>query len=530
MKQTFTRHKGARQRGAALALVLIFMTVMLILGTAMLAGAQYSVAQSRSAAAAEKHYYAAESAAQIAAQMLLENLGGAVSIVRDEIAPEAVGVTLDAMEAELEDTLLGAYNDVKRAIDGMAFNGEPVSLGELDTNELVIQRESETYDIYDDINEEFITVCIAAVYFENPALAITATSGGRSVTVSTNAEANLTLTVIRGGTHEVTYGEYYGSAFYKDTTGGIYGPATDEQAAANKESYDMFVSGLNELFADAASLTVNSVLNTTDNEHESWPALAAGTANASFAGTTINASTPGVGTVEYLYVPGNLTISGNVSFPNLKGIYVGGNLIVNTGASFTGNTNKAIGTNCLIGGAMTINAEGGNTTINNSRFYVEGNIEAKLKNSSLISNSIFIAYGDAGTITLNVPTQPNVNVGSTTHTPQFYAKYLLRMGAQGSGNNYYGIYATLGQTDMVKDGSTSGISFSGLIIGNVDNSRISKSMTELNETQKNNMMDGGIFSVINESDTIIIREPDEAYETFSYASTGVTIRETTGEG
>jgi hypothetical protein len=239
------------RRGSALGLVLVFMTFMLILGTGLLAVGQYMAAQSRSVGNADSYYYAAESAAQLAAQLLLREVSatsvasgatsGALMEASDTVALLASpGTPLDvsdiagsaeiqAMLDSIVATLTSIYQDQVKDIveayppgsdpDSRGFNGHPVELVGLwmtsadgayeyevtgDPLELgdyqdflehgvaVVSGLDDPENYYAASSGDYCYVALAA-YLANPNFRIESRSGGRTVEVNTNVDLEFSV-------------------------------------------------------------------------------------------------------------------------------------------------------------------------------------------------------------------------------------------------------------------------------------------------------------------------------------------------
>jgi hypothetical protein len=234
--------RGLLRRGSALGLVLVFMTFMLILGTGLLTVGQYMIVQSRTVGEADSYYYAAESAAQLAAQLLLREVSTAgadgttggvlvetvasVPYFNDPEDTDEIAADPD-IEAGLESiiaSLGGVYGDIKTTVESYppgsatpGFNGRAVELTELwltsedgaythkigdalDHGDLLrfgvatvaglFDAENYTEDDYGD--RSYLEL---AVYLANPNFRIVARSGGRVVEVNTNVALEFNIGV-----------------------------------------------------------------------------------------------------------------------------------------------------------------------------------------------------------------------------------------------------------------------------------------------------------------------------------------------
>jgi hypothetical protein len=210
------------RRGSALGLVLVFMTFMLILGTGLLTVGQYMAIQSRAVGEADRYYYAAESAAQLAAQLLMREYnasadGAASGVLAATAASIAVldeGAAIEELAVALIDSVGDMYGGIKATVEeypgtgAPGFNGVPVELGTL----LVSTANLEPIEISADNAAELLargiivfereeytveeTVYVAlAVYFSNPNFVLTARAGGREVIVNTSVSLDFSVNI-----------------------------------------------------------------------------------------------------------------------------------------------------------------------------------------------------------------------------------------------------------------------------------------------------------------------------------------------
>ncbi|MDR2590100.1 MAG: prepilin-type N-terminal cleavage/methylation domain-containing protein [Oscillospiraceae bacterium] len=188
--------------------------------------------------------------------------------------------------------------------------------------------------------------------------------------------------------------------------------------------------------------------------------------------------------IEYLYVDGNLTFTGNVNMPNLKGIYVTGNVIINRGAVVSGLTARVnsgvtlVGTSVAIGrvvngnlvagtGNLTVNAgtATGNATVSNMRFFALGNITISEPGNSgnprpfLYGNSIYMAVGASSNIIFAEVN--NSRIGQADSWSQFYSMGNITMTNNGT-PHIYGVFAAMG---LMNRGTSNTTNIHGVYLG-----------------------------------------------------------------
>jgi hypothetical protein len=273
-------------------------------------------------------------------------------------------------------------------------------------------------------------------------------------------------------------------------------------------------------------------------------------------------------------VSGTLTLTGNVTLTNLRGIYVAGlnvagnplpantalltvsnsanirfnnarrRLNSDTGAD---NTGPLIGTKVVVGNENSIantnidSAQmivGTSVQIYNGAFYVPSSIRVNIDNTSngFRGNSVFVAYKDSNShININPDRRSNSPIGRIgDNAPQFYSSGTMRVHIQGSGAQLFGIYTSLGQ--FWNSGSSSSNGTAGFITGSpVDSMHKGSSNTYITGNAVNNLIDIGIImelivtgdaSVLNRIDTTATRFiPGWTPPTFPTSNGSLDIRE-----
>ncbi|MDR2600564.1 MAG: prepilin-type N-terminal cleavage/methylation domain-containing protein [Oscillospiraceae bacterium] len=157
---------------------------------------------------------------------------------------------------------------------------------------------------------------------------------------------------------------------------------------------------------------------------------------------------------QYLYVEGNLTLTGTIDMRALEGAFITGNLIIDRGAVINSVTNfPNIGATVVVGGDLIINqgATGAAANVNNMRFLVRNNINVLITASNiqlLNGNSIYFTVSSNPTATSGniwIPTtQMHGNdfiIATQDHWPQFYSIRNIDINFQGGNPRIFGVYA-----------------------------------------------------------------------------------------
>jgi hypothetical protein len=420
-------------KGSAIGLVLIFLTVMLLIGSAMLAMSQFSLRSAAASALMDRHYYAAESGAQLAAQLLIHDLSGTEIYLSDSFdSPAHPGI--DAMKNDLADGLRRIYAETKSRVEAQVFNGQNVTLG----------------DWNPDINT--VTVPLGEVgnpsayavlaYLDISALDIRAASGGRAVT------AALTCGVTPSTDWTLTPGEsirnYFGSAIYDPVPLGnsVYGQVDEHTRPQIHDHYHRLMEAMDERIAYINSLEPDRTL----------------------------------------YIEGDLSLSGAVDFGDTQTVYVGGRVTVSSGTVITGSGPG--GTDFLIQGnrskagwdsnlpALNINPS---VTILGCRFYVQGGSIHFSGAGNVTTDSVFFATKgapaseQAGWIAIPTAANREVNLfGGGGRIGQFYAEGPLRLGINNVHSRPQGVFVTKSHYPIFfgPNADSPGITVAGLVVGN----------------------------------------------------------------
>ncbi|MCL2014257.1 MAG: hypothetical protein FWG69_04635 [Oscillospiraceae bacterium] len=513
------RNRASSRKGSSLSLVLVILTVVLLLGAAMLMTAQYSLYRTAGVATADKHYYSAESAAQLAAQIFTGEMNKSDSnfyIDRYNVQPAELSSVVAGMKDELSNKLLdenflqGVFNNISGKINEMDFNGQKAQLVSITghpDNAIKSVEEENTPDVG-------VTVYSVIVYLDDPVFIIKAKSGGRTVAVNVGYETGYTENTDIEEQPGIEYNDVGdGGAFYTDRNTGPYLGSTNEV-------YSMFTDAMSDMHSRVRSMNRNSVI---DPGITNWETVLNTSARNVEIGTGSNMTTMGAGTynnLEYLVVNGDLTINGNVNCPNLIAIYVTGRMVVN-GATLNGRSGADSGTNVLIMcGSRT--AAGGNfnsldirgtATINWFRFFVRGgNIEFTDTggNNVFNSNSVFIATmdssGNYGQLRAGMAGQRNFRFAATGDIlPQFYSEGRMTLYVHNSGVSYIGIFGTMSSETIFNGGGTA--SLQGMIVGNIGNTSVSNNAnppvgnvppSKFSSGSENRIMSGGVYGILNE--------------------------------
>lgn len=526
-----------KRRGSALGVVLIFMTVMLLLGVALLTASQSSASQSAGGVKADTNYYAAESAAQLAAQMFFsewEESGVTFYEVREGIPYSGIDLAsaLYEMESSLvsraENELQDIFDRVSSEVNGMELNGEAVTLKALGIDSIELESD------FVMASEDGIDTYTAIVYLKDPSFIMSATSGGRTVTIKTGYDTEQTTVVVEQ--EGAKFPDYNGGAFYQDKTGGIYGNGSSEAA---QTAYDMFIEALRTLVSRTNSMTRESVLD-LNNGKNTYTATSGLTTSSVYAQTgtiTISGGTAASPVVyqnlEYLDVSGNLTISGNAVFPNLKGVYVSGSMTVSGGASINAMVKSGAAvtdsrkpnsgpSDFLVQNGIVINCA---TELNWCRFYAQKSeiVINHSGNAALTSNSIFIATkDDAGNRGSIRSVGQNFRPSTNGAAPQFYAESDIWLNIQNQNTVLIGVYVTLSNSAIFDN---TACTLQGLFVGNCGNNN--STVNDFTVANNEYMIDGGLFDIISQEGEGAPKILVDMEAELMHSS--LNIRETTGE-
>jgi hypothetical protein len=490
-----------RQKGIAMPTVIFFLTFVVILGTAILVVAQSNAQQSAAVYQADRHYYAAESAVQVAIQEFIsrfdtgflrnDDLVNGMVIQRsyrrgewDTLTPQqqidAFAEDRTRIENRIRDNVLATYGIVRNRI-------EDESIYQFNHNEQVRMNNTFEYDIVfteppvrrdgydysqtnlDDRLRDYVGMVLSQIH-----LRFTASSGGREVSM----EYRIDLVPRNPPPDNTPSGVDFnnlGNGLISD-----HDKSTGCNAGNTLELYENFIDALNDMMDQVKEMEIDELIpgdmvtgtstvtgGTLNNAWFTAANFPAGRNRIVSSGNlTLNgipATNANAQRLEYLEVNGDLTITGTVNLSNLKGVHVTGCVIIN-GATFTGTSPN--GTHFLIEGS-TQHANGwtraaldvvGSVTIDWCHFYVNGGNIFILQpggGDSFTSNSIFVAAktpdNKRGMIAIGFNSRPPTTNGNNTimnasnnQIPQFYAEGDLKLYSHNSGNAVYrGIFATL---------------------------------------------------------------------------------------
>lgn len=535
------RKHGKSRRGAALALVLMFMTLMVVLGTALIAASQYGALQSISLVKADKHYYAAESGAQLAAQIFLSKFGpdAAGYYLEEENIPASVNIGdyIESMKGQLLARIGGYHTDMSAQIAARQFNSETVTI----SSDFGITIDDVGSDYGEAVGGHGIKTYTAVVYLDNPKFIVSATSGGRTVTLETNADVSASVTSATTG---LSPSELTG-VFYDGNNGGVY--ADDDGTV-----YAKYKEALENLLADAQAKYSSHTGGTGIIPDGILPARHAfnpADTNARYINSwnTVRLGKPGETTVypnlEYIRSESGLEVAGNVELPALKGINV-----ISGNSKITGTINFPVLENFYSGGELIIEANakinpdckpsgecnfyGGaflritcSAVINWCRFYYQGIVIDYKTGGKLTSNSIFYPRN-------HMEFLGKASGDTSGVIPQFYMPSSLWPHISTNIGTFAGIFMMQGNYPVVADGHgfAGETTLIGLFVGNfnthssepVDNATVK----EFDPDDLALMMGGGLGSYLTGAEGSYVSETTVVYE---YKFTGLNLRETTGE-
>jgi len=496
-------NRRRNQNGAALTMVIIFVLFCVIIGGALLLSAQVNIRQGLALQEMDTHYYAAESAAQTAGQAFISEFK---KLAADDADPTSGGSMANSLSGGIfyerlplganEDAAISAFTDrIKNEL--RALFDAVVDTWDEDApfNSLRIVKDELSFEVGDviiGISDDYLTIGGSPyIYLNDAVINVSATSAGRTVTLSYNCGGGVMRSISTAG--EADWDEEATSASFDDMNGRFV--ATDKNA-----SYDTYVGMLENLVNDAADyasplasrealeedirdvLAENEkyggiyTLYSIDDEENDAEYILMNIAEFDVRdafGVCLYKSDPLAPTLtitgpavvydlDYLYVEGNLTIIGNVEFPNTKEIFVTGNLTIGTPSgvtTITGNPEPnleagviIVGTNFLVGGKMDVyNNYNSNpqpyapTKLYHCRFMVNNNITIYSRADGLYeSNSVHISYNGSIDVAPGLANNAKHQIGNEKYAPQFYARNNLHIHL--NANTYsYGIFVALGE-------------------------------------------------------------------------------------
>jgi len=493
------------KRGSALLYVMIIVVILVMVVAVVMVSSANANRQSAFTRDYEQLYYAAESIAQLSAEIFIQDLQTyATASSAQERLEFPAGLTEAQMDTKLE-TLFNQYSGNAEAALRQAFNTAATKAAqqkssdhklipttvileitekEISKNSLVLESEAVTTTSGNEVIETFlIKDAFIAAYLEGLSFIVTGTAGDETKrTAEVKYTLNGNLEIIPDAVSFPPITETTGEIWIPDATLGGTNGLTIKAGDSKYIDYNNRFSNLIWNAGDTAVSITTMRRNDTYTAANKGNTISGSTMTAAQLGNvervhvngnlTLNGGLTGArgippatqttfsgngrnDSVRYLFVDGNLTISASVYLPNLEEIYVTGNLTINGGVTFAGNNgthdvgegaNKIAminGTNVVVGGTMTVGA-GSPTTIYDTRFYVPSTININgTTNGALAGNSVFIAYGPSGAINISTDgNNSNFNLGSETYAPQFYAGNTINLRAQGS-PKYFTLMAAL---------------------------------------------------------------------------------------
>ena len=616
--------KKTSSRGSAMLAVLVFITLVLILGAGILSLADATVKQSRTLSLSDSVFYSAESALQVYVQLVEERMRDPItfSIIGDShIVPYNKLNTHPEMENWRSDYLTFIKDQLKDIRDKIIpdnggnlgitidFDIGPVRLN-LDTSvpnagaelDLItdtrdkIRAELAWYRANDpDFVEPGGDMPTTVMFFPLQAITyrITATIGGRTLeayisdasdeedpdeTESPHGpgnaipDFNTVFNRPHGGSEGrdavLSFGSYDGGAYFKNYNTNVYqalkkntdgsyamsgGKYQWETIAANDKlrAYNSLIAQLRYVISETDARTRDSVLGNIPATDSRWKA---GTdKNATHIRVTGDYPLTGeYPNLEYLEVVGNLTISGTVNCPKLKGVYVGGSsgtaITISEGTQFSGNGSVG-GTVFLTKGRDIVlyTSSNSDTLLLNGKFLASGGdviiVVSGGGSGNHKSNSMFVAtkngIANKGKLTT---TGQNFRMAaySANQVPQYYAENDLLLHIQNNNASFEGIFATLTEKDIF-DGTVSNGNLKGIFVGNCGKLNNNVRILPFNPTQVDKMLPGGLFDAtggegfVYEEGVVAIPPTAGSLEInlngVDYGGVArLVIRETTGDG
>jgi len=600
--------------------VLVFITLVLILGAGILTLTDATVKQSRTLSLSDNVFYSAESALQVYAQIVEERVrtvnpySAPSDITYSELKSSSSDIETwrSAYLTDIKIELKAIYDDVIPSEDGSLGIDIDFYLGNvrldlddpyinfpdelaliIDTREQIISEFEKTVEKDSEFDDSYMEILTPLTFYPTKAISysVTATMGGRTLVayvvgvdlegreVSSSGtgdaiptfnepEFNRPVAGSVGRDEVLGFGSYDGGAYYKSNNTDVYKAleknadgsyvksGTDykwETIDADKklESYNGLITQLKYVISETDALTRNSVLGNIPATDTRW--VAGTNKNATHIRVTGNYTLTGdYPNLEYLeVVNGNLTISGTVNCPKLRGVYVGGGsgtdaISISVGAKFNGNSDIG-GTIFLTKGRdIKLSTDNSKTLILFGKFLASGgNITIKISgggNADSSSNSMFVAtkngVSDKGKLET---TGQNFRMAaySAGQVPQYYAENYLKLYVQNKQASFEGIFATLSD-EPIFDGSVDDRNLRGIFVGNCGKLNGTVRVLPFNPDQEDKMLPGGLFDAEGEG-FITIPVKDEStpdggslkivIDDVSFGEKAkLVIRETTGDG
>ena len=408
-----SRNNTKSRKGSALMLVLIFMTFTLMIGAAMLGMAEQGTRHSVASMQADRHYYAAESAAQLAVQMFMRRIedNGALQRTKTEkmllvepgMSPETfhaliinhgydpisdifytesemlskVGQRNVTIKRELFDDIYAIRREVEELVSAMRFNGNDVSVvidiklddGNYaamlyDNSDVIIKEIGDTIqaNIGAPGHLDFYNISYSALASwiplgdgesDRPLFNVYASSGGRTVLASLekgNVDTASGGLVSEEGRAVVTFENLNGSgAYYATGSAAGWTPASGNIYAADPGAENYLV-----LKSGIQGLSdVTHAMTIDDVIDRGLPSVTVPGSSGNNA--TLNVNVPGR---NYVIVNGNCVLNG--IYPDLEYLEVWGNLTIPSNANVICANLKGV----FVSGTMAINT--GSTFIGKS--------------------------------------------------------------------------------------------------------------------------------------------------------------------
>jgi hypothetical protein len=509
-------------RGTALPTAILFITVFVIMASAMLIAASANAMQTAGTMKFGTHYYAAESAAQVAGQELM-------TLVKADPIP--LPGSTDANEFFTNITMFSTSNNLittvntqlmnkteapyKTISDGFAgklLNGQPIELVSLELRPDTVAKYHTESSVY---------------YLEDPVILVTARSAGVEVTVEVMVKVDLGS----GGGYAYTFA----GAYYQSKNTGVFNDGLGTSEAVKLQHYNVLMPGLSDLLDDAkdgkdksgddqfawaklrsgtnVTRTGSGVPNPTTYTSISAAITASNAGDAlTWTGTDgqsraftvrqsmdnittsdvrvvlkeayINNTTHAWNSLQYLYSEAGDASGGHsftnktINAPSLIGAYFKNPMKDMQTTKIYGNA-TAGGTNIFLGNFtgnpptastplqvsqshMDIKTSGGE--LMNCKFFVNGNVYINTQGATMTSNSIFMIQG-------KLRLEGN-GFNNSTHYPQFYVRGPIEFELQPSQTyNIGAIFMCLDTTTPLFNnfnmtGGAYNTKFTGILVGN----------------------------------------------------------------